>query len=92
MTNDDKQFLKEFLLGARNFILIVALVFLLYAIMNGAANWLDAQPTPLEQKFEVVDEYKGCEVVRYAPDNTATYKYFLYCDSSQGGTQIPQMP
>lgn len=79
MTNDDKEFLKEFLLGARNFILIVALVFLLYAIMNGAANWLDAQPVPSNQRFEVVDTYNGCDIVRYAPPLGANYQYFMDC-------------
>jgi hypothetical protein len=28
--------------------------------------------------FEVVDSYKGCDVVRY-DDKSATYKYFLHC-------------
>lgn len=81
MTNDDKEALKEVLLGARNFILIVALVFLLYAIINGAANWLEAQPTPSNQRFEVVDRYENrCDVVRYNPDGSARYSYFLHCE------------
>ena len=30
--------------------------------------------------FEVVDNYKGrCDVVRYTPDNSARYTYFLDC-------------
>jgi hypothetical protein len=28
--------------------------------------------------FEIVDSYKGCDVVRY-DDKSATYKYFLHC-------------
>ena len=31
-------------------------------------------------RFEVVDTYKGCDVVRWSDDNMATYKYFLHCD------------
>lgn len=80
MNTEDKEALKEVLSGARNIILIVALVFLLYALMNGAANWLDAQPTPSNQRFEVVDEYKGCDVVQYNPDGSARYSYFLDCN------------
>ena len=29
--------------------------------------------------FEVVDTYKGCDVVRYTDGSMATYKYFLDC-------------
>ena len=79
MTTEDKEALKEVLSGARNIILILALVFLLYALMNAAANWLDAQPTPQNQRFEVVDEYKGCDVIQYNPDGSARYSYFLHC-------------
>ena len=35
----------------------------------------------LESKsnFEVIDNYKGCAVVRYSPPNGANYHYFLDC-------------
>ena len=40
--------------------------------------------TPInESTFEVVDRYKECDVVRYAPQQTATYKYFLYCEKNK---------
>ena len=40
----------------------------------------DVKPSPPDQKFEVVDNYKGrCDVVRYTPDNSALYTYFLDC-------------
>ena len=36
------------------------------------------------QKFEVVDRYDNrCEVVRYTPDNSAHYTYFLDCSNKQ---------
>ncbi len=31
------------------------------------------------QKFEEVDTYKNCVVVRYTPPNSAHYHYFLDC-------------
>jgi len=31
--------------------------------------------------FEVVDKYKGCDIVRYAPHQAAEYKYFLHCEN-----------
>jgi hypothetical protein len=40
----------------------------------------DVKPSPPDQKFEVVDTYKGrCDVVRYTDSSMATYKYFLDC-------------
>ena len=83
MTNDDKEALLEVLLGARNFILIVALLFLVVFALNGAANWLEAQSTPSNKRFEVVDTYKGCDVVRWSYGNLAEYKYFLHCNNTR---------
>ena len=54
-------------------------LFLLAIVMNGAANWVESKPSPPEKKFEVVDTYKGCDVVRWNAHNLAEYKYFLYC-------------
>lgn len=45
-----------------------------------------------KDNFTVVDTYKGCNVVQWHYSMLAEYKYFLHCDSSQGGTQISQMP
>jgi hypothetical protein len=54
-------------------------LFLLSIVMNGAANWVESKPSPPERKFEVVDTYKGCDVVEYRPDYSARYSYFLHC-------------
>jgi len=37
---------------------------------------------PIHQKsnFEVVDTYKGCEVVEWNKPTLAEYKYFIYCN------------
>ena len=51
----------------------------LAVLMNGVANWLESQPSVPDQKFEVVDTYRGCSVVQYAPTNAARYTYFLDC-------------
>jgi hypothetical protein len=37
------------------------------------------QPITPKTNFEVVDEYKGCDVVRWTQSNFAEYKYFLHC-------------
>ena len=37
------------------------------------------QPDAPKSNFEVVDTYKGCDVVQYTPDYSARYTYFLDC-------------
>jgi hypothetical protein len=37
------------------------------------------QPDAPKSNFEVVDTYKGCDVVQYTPDYSARYTYFLHC-------------
>jgi hypothetical protein len=46
----------------------------------------------VKNNFEVIDTYKGCDVVQWHYSMLSEYKYFLHCASSQGGTQISQMP
>jgi len=43
----------------------------------------DVKPSPPDQKFEVVDTYKGCDVVRWTNSQLAEYKYFLDCSNKQ---------
>ena len=54
-------------------IIVMGSIFLLFYTMK------PNQPTPPDQKFEVVDTYRGCSVVRYSPTNAARYTYFLDC-------------
>jgi len=37
------------------------------------------EPPKPKSNFEVVDTYKGCDVVRWTQSNLAEYKYFLDC-------------
>ena len=77
MTEDDKAALKEFRNGVAVTLGIVGIAMLII----GALSMND---TPIdESSFEVVDKYKECDVVRYAPQQTATYKYFLYCEKNK---------
>jgi len=40
----------------------------------------DVKPTEQSKPIiEVVGTYKECDVVRYTPDNSARYSYFLDC-------------
>jgi len=79
MTPEDKYALKEFLRGVGVFagasvVFIIILIVLAHFATGGE---------PLESSFEVVDQYKGCDVVRYAPHQVAEYKYFLYCEKNK---------
>lgn len=48
-------------------------------LMNSAANLLESQPTRSIERFEIVDQYQNCDVIRYTPDHSAKYAYFLDC-------------
>ena len=79
MTEDDKYALKEFLQGAGavvgSFVVIIVILFVI-------VNLTSTKPIN-EASFEVVDRYKECDVVRYAPHQVAEYKYFLYCEKNK---------
>ena len=72
MTEDDKQFLKEFLTRSGMIGITVGLFILFIALLPQSQN-------PSEQKFEVVDTYNGCDVVRYTSTLSGNYAYFLDC-------------
>ena len=77
MTEDDKYAFKEFRNGVTLTLGVVGIAMLII----GALSMND---TPIdESSFEVVDKYKECDVVRYAPQQTATHKYFLYCENNK---------
>ena len=79
MTEEDKYALKEFLRGFGVFA-SASMVFII--IMLVLAHFASGDKS-LESSFEVVDTYKGCDVVRYAPHQVAEYKYFLYCEKNK---------
>jgi hypothetical protein len=60
---------------------IVGMGFLsLFMVINPGE---DVKPVEPDQKFEVVDTYKGCDVVRWTNNQLAEYKYFLDCSNKQ---------
>jgi hypothetical protein len=62
---------------------VIGMAFLTLFYMVNVA--MDVKESPQKEvkptNFEVVDEYKGCDVVRWAQSNFAEYKYFLYCNN-----------
>ena len=77
MTDEDKYALKEFLRGGAVMGIILGSIILGIAIFSQNNTLID------ESSFEVVDKYKECDVVRYAPHQVAEYKYFLYCENNK---------
>ncbi len=77
MTEDDKAFLKEFLQRSGVVGIVVGLFILFIAFLSQTQN------PPLEPHAEVVDTYKGCDIVRWNSHEFAEYKYFLYCGETK---------
>ena len=80
MTEEDKYALKEFLRGVGVFVAASAVFIIILMVL---AYFASGDKPINSASFEVVDEYKGCDVVRYAPHQVAEYKYFLYCEENK---------
>ena len=80
MTDEDKYAAKEFLRGAGVF---AACAVILITILIVLAHFASGDKPINSASFEVVDKYKECDVVRYAPHQVAEYKYFLYCEKNK---------
>jgi len=79
VTEEDKYALKELLRGFGVFASASAVFIVIILVLA----YFSSGDKPLEPSFEVVDTYKGCDVVRYAPHQVAEYKYFLYCEKNK---------
>ena len=75
MTEDDKQFLKEFLRGAAGVVVVVGLFILFIALIGQSQN-----PPVEQQSTKVVGTYKDCDIIQWHYGPLAEYKYFLYCE------------
>ena len=76
MSNSD--YYRAVVLGA-----VCGMTFLsLFYVVN---NEIDTKKKPLspETNFEVVDHYKGCDLLRWSSNQLAEYKYVLYCPAEK---------
>lgn len=64
--------MNEFIVGILNGI-VVGLLIAYVIVLNSD------EPEKSENRFQVVDTYKNCEVIRYSPEGSAKYAYFLNC-------------
>jgi len=55
---------------------VVLLILLLFYMIKPNQP---AEVTEPKSNFEVVDNYRGCDLVRWTNSQLAEYKYVLYC-------------
>jgi hypothetical protein len=77
MTQEDKAALIEFLRGGAVVGIVVGVIFI------GLAMLSQSTVSELKPTAEVVDQYKGCDIVRWNSHQLAEYKYFLYCEKNK---------
>ena len=77
MTQDDKEFLKEFLRGFGG----ASIIFIVFCLLCSLTIWLSGSKTveDNEQSTKVVGQYKECDIIQWHYGSLAEYKYFLYC-------------
>ena len=78
MTEDDKQFLKEFLSRSGFIGIVVGLFILFIALLSQTQN-----PPVESQSTKVVGTYKECDIIQWHYGPLAEYKYFLYCGETK---------
>ena len=78
MTENDRFSPKEFLSGFFLTFGIVCAVIIVIDILFGGED-----ETLMKPHAEVVDTYKGCDIVRWSTNKMAEYKYFLYCEKNK---------
>ena len=78
MTQDDKQFLKEFLRGGSTIGIVVGLFILLVSLL-----WQSENPPVESQSTKVIGTYKECDIIQWHYGPLAEYKYFLYCPNER---------
>ncbi len=77
MTEDDKDALKEFMRG------VVVTIGLTGIIILGIAILSNNDVPELKPTAEVVDTYKGCDIIQWHYGPLAEYKYFLHCNNTR---------
>ena len=58
---------------------VLGMAFLTLFYMLNTAFTTKPQPQKPESNFEVVDHYKGCDLLQWDDSRFANYKYVLYC-------------
>jgi len=73
MTNSD--YYRALVLGA-----VMGMSFLtLFYMVNVALDTKDLESSKPKSNFEVVDHYKGCDLLRWTDSQLANYQFVLHC-------------
>ena len=78
MTENDKTFLKEFLVRSGTIGVIFGLGLLLISLV-----WQSENPPVESQSTKVIGTYKECDIIQWHYGPLAEYKYFLYCSNER---------
>ena len=78
MTENDKTFLKEFLVRSGTIGVIFGLGLLLISLV-----WQSENPPVESQSTKVIGTYKECDIIQWHYGPLAEYKYFLYCPNER---------
>ena len=70
----NKEAFIEITRGALFMVIVIGFILLLILTFGISNIWDDSPPT----KFEMVDKYEQCDVVRYT-DQSQRWHYFLHC-------------
>jgi hypothetical protein len=76
MMQTDKEAFMEFARGGLVALIVPGVIFIIVLITSSPQSPQKGVESP---RFEVVDKYKGCDVVRWEQKGLAEYKYFLHC-------------
>jgi hypothetical protein len=61
-------------------VIVIGSIILIFSTMRPNKSTKVSEP---KSNFEVIDTYRGCDVVRYTDGSMATYKYFLHCNNTR---------
>lgn len=68
----------QYTLGLVTGFCLAALYFMLPTLIDSFRK--PVEPEAPKSNFEVVDKYRGCDIIRWTQSNFAEYKYFLDCN------------
>ena len=80
MMQTDKEAFMEFARGGLAALIVPGVIFIIVLITSNLQSPQKGVESP---RFEVVDKYKGCDVVRWEQKGLAEYKYFLHCSENR---------
>ncbi len=68
-----------FIFGVVLSISFLSLFYIIYGSFDVKNKNSPKEKSP-EPTIEVIDSYKGCDILRYAPPSGAKYQYFMDCN------------